>query len=267
MISTFGNNIVSAFTGGVSVKAIYTYGEKVWPVPGPSGYYIQWEPSDLSAGRFKVSGILYNYSDYSGFFSVSRYLESVDFGRITSFYTNAEFLRVNEGAFDACPLTYVCIPLCEYIGTSAFQSCSSLISIDSNWFRQCLSIGRDAFAYCGSLSFAYFYCCESVGYAAFNYCPNLRTVVLPMCTYIDDLAFRNGGIRSLYLNGNGGSYVCQIALDAFGAVTGGSYYSYFSIYVPSSLYSKYRTAYSSTGSYSEASWYYSHIASGSYINP
>lgn len=32
MIATFGNNIKSAFTGGVPVKAIYTKGVKVWPI-------------------------------------------------------------------------------------------------------------------------------------------------------------------------------------------------------------------------------------------
>lgn len=31
MIKTLGNNIVNAFTGGNPVKAIYAYGEKVWP--------------------------------------------------------------------------------------------------------------------------------------------------------------------------------------------------------------------------------------------
>ena len=49
MIKTLGNNIVSAFTGGNPVKAIYAYGQLVWPVTIESSYYIQWQPTSLSS--------------------------------------------------------------------------------------------------------------------------------------------------------------------------------------------------------------------------
>lgn len=47
MVDIFGNNIVSAFTGGNSVKAIYSYGDKVWPkIPG-------YDYCDYIRGRFE----------------------------------------------------------------------------------------------------------------------------------------------------------------------------------------------------------------------
>ena len=56
MIKTLGNNIVNAFTGGNPVKAIYAYGEKVWPISGP--YYIEWTPSSAE-GQFNIDGTTY----------------------------------------------------------------------------------------------------------------------------------------------------------------------------------------------------------------
>ena len=63
MIKTLGNNIVNAFTGGNPVKAIYTYGEKVWPVGGP--YYIKWTPS-TAEGQFNIDGTTPNLSTFRG---------------------------------------------------------------------------------------------------------------------------------------------------------------------------------------------------------
>lgn len=58
MVDIFGNNIVSAFTGGNSVKAIYSYGDKVWPkIPG-------YDYCDYIRGRFE--GIYEGTSSTSG---------------------------------------------------------------------------------------------------------------------------------------------------------------------------------------------------------
>ena len=58
MVEIFGNNIVSAFTGGNPVKAIYTYGDKVWPkIPG-------YDYCDYIRGRFE--GIVEGTSSTSG---------------------------------------------------------------------------------------------------------------------------------------------------------------------------------------------------------
>ena len=59
MVDVFGNNIISAFTNGVSVKSIFTYGEQVWPAI--SEYYVKWDRSEYS-GYFSMNGNTYYYS-------------------------------------------------------------------------------------------------------------------------------------------------------------------------------------------------------------
>ena len=80
MIKTLGNNIVNAFTGGNPVKAIYTYGEKVWPITTERSYYISWTPSNIS-GTFSMFGQTYNLEDYSGYYS---WMGDINSAKITS---------------------------------------------------------------------------------------------------------------------------------------------------------------------------------------
>ena len=62
MVDVFGNEIIGAYTNGVTVQAIYAYGNLVWPV-GPF-YYVQWDRGTAYSGTFSMEGNTYNYSDY-----------------------------------------------------------------------------------------------------------------------------------------------------------------------------------------------------------
>lgn len=50
MVTTLGNNIINAYTGGVQVKEIYSFGVKVWPtttpIPSPANNQIIYTSSD-----------------------------------------------------------------------------------------------------------------------------------------------------------------------------------------------------------------------------
>ena len=70
MVDVFGNEIIGAYTNGVSVQVIYAYGNLVWPVE-PSYYYVKWDSGTRYSGTFSMEGNTYNYSDYypSNYFS------------------------------------------------------------------------------------------------------------------------------------------------------------------------------------------------------
>ena len=117
MVNTFGNNIVSAFTNGVSVKEIYANGVKVWPsetppVPPTSEYYIRWAPSDLSSGRFRIGSSTYNFSDYSGYFTD---FDGVIFLLRNFYLPLVKVYNMNLGRVDGQPLK-MHVYLCPRIG-------------------------------------------------------------------------------------------------------------------------------------------------------
>ena len=61
MVTTFGNSIITAFTNGIPVNEIYTYGKLVWPDP----YYIKWNPS-TAGGQFNIDGTTHDLSTFGG---------------------------------------------------------------------------------------------------------------------------------------------------------------------------------------------------------
>ena len=263
MIKTLGNNIVSAFTGGNPVKAIYAYGQLVWPVAIESSYYIQWQPTSLSSDEtITVNSVSYSCMDYpSGYMPVSKYITDIHPPiAITSFYTNAYLETINYQTFALCDsLVNVTIPQCLSIGSRAFYVCEALQRIESSCFPACEYVSYDAFYGCSVLSYVFLPKCSVIGSYAFNYCSYLDTVILPCCSQIMTGAFRNTapsytisghpGLRSVYIGCGPGvgsdrfSGICSIADDAFG---GRFYNSSFTIYVPYSQYSAYMREYSST---------------------
>ena len=187
MIKTLGNNIVSAFTGGNPVKAIYAYGQLVWPTSSaPTEYYIKWAPSSAE-GQFNIDGTTYDLSAFSGtyYWSTgiinSRAFEYND--SIQSIETNAT--RIGDWAFHICSLTQVSLPMCGYIGSCAFSDCRSLKQVS---LPVCSYIGSYAFQSCISLSQISLPVCESIGERAFEECP-LSQVSLPVCSYIGGEVF------------------------------------------------------------------------------
>ena len=190
MIKTLGNNIVSAFTGGNPVKAIYAYGQLVWPVTIESSYYIKWTPSSAE-GQFNIDGTIYDLSAFSGLYYWSTgVINNNAFNNnksIQSIKTNATSIGIR--AFERCTsLTQVNLPMCEYIGGYAFQYCSSLSQVN---LPMCSYIGNDAFYSCRSLSQVSLPVCSYIGYNAFDNCTSLSQVNLPMCSYIGREVFNN----------------------------------------------------------------------------
>lgn len=176
MVSTFGNNIVSAFTGGQSVKAIYTYGEKVWPNE-PSVYYMSWLPSDLS-GSFTIGESTYNFEDYGGYFS--------DFSGAIPYhcFVGRNFTSIETNAFE--------------IGYGAFYGCGSLLSAN---ITNCSRIDESVFMICTSLRTVSLPKCTIIGEGGFNGCYSLSTIDLPNCSCLGSYAFFiTGSIRRKRLN-------------------------------------------------------------------
>ena len=214
MIKTLGNNIVNAFTGGNSVKAIYTYGEKVWPTSGPepTDYYIKWTPSDIS-GIFTIAGearFLQSYNGYyNGPFSSRNVLESgvgvpyyyIDKGAFVStsiltVETNIRF--VSSFAFQGCSsLQTVRIPG-RYVLNGAFRDCTELQTIS---LPELKNLHPFTFEGCTKLRYVYLPNVTVIGedYAAFENCVNLLSVSLPKCKIIDDYGMASCGIYEISL--------------------------------------------------------------------
>ena len=190
MIKTLGNNIVNAFTGGNPVKAIYAYGQLVWPTSSaPTEYYIKWTPSSAE-GQFNIDGTTYDLSAFSGtyYWSTgiinSRAFEYND--SIQSIETNAT--SIGNWAFHICSLTQVSLLMCSYIGVYAFANCYNLSQVS---LPICGYIGTDAFESCSSLTKISLPMCSYIATYAFANCYNLSQVSLPICGYIEAYAFES----------------------------------------------------------------------------
>ena len=218
MVTTFGSNIVSAFTNGTSVKAIYANGVRVWPVS--NSYYITWTPSDLT-GTFTIDGSTYNLEDYGGSFSWSTGVIDVSAFKntgIETVETNAWYIRqyafascsslsqvslsacknIEARGFNKCEaLTDVYAPVLSGLGAYGFAYCSSLVSIE---LPMCSAVWNNAFASCGSLECVSLPACESLGTQTFVDNHVLSSVYLPECSRLEGWVFYNVSANaSIYL--------------------------------------------------------------------
>ena len=214
MIKTLGNNIVNAFTGGNPVKAIYAYGQLVWPISGPepTEYYIKWTPSDVS-GIFTIAGearFLQSYNGYyNGPFSSSNVLESgvgvpyyyIDKGAFasTSILTIDTNIRyVSTGAFQGCSSLQTVKMPGRYVLNGAFMNCTELQTISLSELK---NLHPFTFEGCTKLRYVYLPNVTEIGpdYAAFSNCVNLLSVSLPKCKIIDDYGMASCGIYEISL--------------------------------------------------------------------
>lgn len=143
--------------------------------------------------------------------------------------------------FNCSSLVSAYFPICYSISGDAFLSCSSLSDI---LFPVCKNIGENAFARCGALSEVSFSQCQVIDIGAFISCSGLTAVTFPNCRRIGSFAFsRCSHLESVYLPG---STVCTLASKTAFADTPLSNLelvgTYGSIFVPSSLYSRYIVA-------------------------
>ena len=275
MVTTFGNSIFGACTGDRPVKAIYAYGEKVWPselVPGE--YYIKWSPADLS-GSFTIGGETRWLQDYSGYYSGPFLSKSVNLpsGGFSTVYL------IDASAFRSTGIIAVETNL-EFISQRAFMDCSSLVYVsmpnilmtNGGIFRSCTKLGyvelpalqalsQDTFNSCTNLYEVSLPNCRWIGTdaPAFRSCYNLQSLYLPVCSALDDYALAWTGLSILELPvcstvGPSVVYSCSSlhtlilgydgVVPGAGALTQGTQItsSTGSIYVPLSWVSEYKSA-------------------------
>ena len=214
MIKTLGNNIVNAFTGGNPVKAIYTYGEKVWPTSGPepTEYYIKWTPSDIS-GIFTIGGEARFLQSYNGYYNGPFLSSNVnESGVVVPYY------YIDKRAFASTSILTIDTNI-RYVSSFAFQGCSSLQTVRmpgryvlNGVFRDCTELQTISlpemktlhpftFEGCTKLRYVYLPNVKVIGedYAAFSNCVNLLSVSLPKCKIIDDYGMASCGIYEISL--------------------------------------------------------------------
>ena len=214
MIKTLGNNIVSAFTGGNPVKAIYAYGQLVWPISGPepTEYYIKWTPSDVS-GIFTIAGEARFLQSYNGYYNGPFLSSNVEeSGVVVPYY------YIDKGAFASTSILTIDTNI-RYVSTGAFQGCSSLQTVKmpgryvlNGAFMNCTELQTISlselknlhpftFEGCTKLRYVYLPNVTFIGpdYAAFSNCVNLLSVSLPKCKIIDDYGMASCGIYEISL--------------------------------------------------------------------
>ena len=221
MVDVFGNSIIGAYTGGVSVKEIYANGVKVWPTSGPvpSEYYIKWWPQNLS-GSFVIGGETRWLQDYQGYYSGP-------FLSVWNIYESKRFPILDNGAFKSTGITKVETNL-PYISGWAFAYCSSLISVSMpNWryvttaegmpyiFRECSHLRTVSLPYLPELPGLTFAGCTNLievylpnvsriivttgGSPAFASCMNLQTISVPKLRAINERGMAGCGVSVLEL--------------------------------------------------------------------
>ena len=228
--------------------------------------YIRWTPSYLSSGTFSISGNIYNFSDYSGYFSFSGdTITNFAFTEVSlsTFKTNAKVL--STGALAVCTIvesislpqcTYlnsmvfydsrlphtIELSKCSYIGEGAFAKCTEIEHIS---LPVCEYVGVGAFDYCTALPSVYLPDCSIIEEGAFEYCNNLSYVDLPVCSYLGSWVFETVSDSryarqcsiSVYLRS---TRVCSAGSYMFGSDS--TEYNKAYVYVPSSLVSAYKSA-------------------------
>lgn len=214
----------------------YKGSEIVWVLPSGS-YYIKWTPSSAE-GQFNIDGTTYDLSAFGGIYYWSTGVINRDAfsnnGTIQSIETNAT--SIGSSAFQSCSsLSQISLPMCSYIGNYAFQSCSSLKQLN---LPMCSYISLGALGYCKSLSQVSIPVCSYIGVNVFAYCRSLSQLSLPVCSIIRDYAFI--GCSSLSIITIGYSGVCSLSRNVFYKTKITS--STGSIYVPASLVNAYKSA-------------------------
>lgn len=149
---------------------------------------------------------------------------------------------IGYSAFGFCyDLKNASFPNCVKVASSAFYCCSALTNVN---LPTCKQIETGAFYQCFSLSTVSIPLVSIIGMSTFMRCSYLSTLSIPMCRTILSSAFSNcHRLVSLYLTGP--HLVYLIASNAFSSSPIGGYTTvagkYGSIYVPSSMLSKYKT--------------------------
>ena len=204
MVNTFGNNIVSAFTGGVPVKEIYNNGVKVWPVDTPTPtplnneiWYTTYSGNPITltdATQFGVNLVSNSYDSTKGvyvleFDGVLTQTGTDSFKDITdlrSVQLPQTVKNIGLRTFFRSGLQSIIMPSVVTIYGLAFYKCSNLnpILILPSTCKTFTGGGFGAcFEYCSTLTDVTLPAvCEYLGPALFRYCSNLSNVTVNATT-------------------------------------------------------------------------------------
>lgn len=184
----------------------------------------------LINATFQNATVVDNYA-----FSACTSLQTVSFPSAVSF---------KYSVFDMClSLNDVYAPQLTSFDQNCFRSCQNLLSVS---FPHVLYVTSYAFQNCTSLQSAVFPEVIGIESDSFKNCQNLSMASFDSLSYIRGTAFASCyNLLSLYLMGS--SVAWLIAYTAFNSTPISSYTTstggvYGSIYVPSSLYSRYLSA-------------------------
>ena len=276
MVTIYGEEITSAFTGGESVEAIYANGVKVWP-SDPSGvYYVKWWPKSAS-GSFIMGGEARWLEDYNGYYSgpflsmswtghpsksyvmdayafrsttgvqvIETNLVGISFGAFidcTALVVSASQCEAtiwgNYGITDTfvgCDIRRVYLPVCSFIGGNQFSGCHSLSYV---YAPQALTVGDFGFVGCHNLVDVELTNCGTLQDNAFQACYLLSDLYLPRCSAMGESVFLSCSNFSTLTLGYSG--VCSGLAGAL--ADSPLYFGHGSIYVPLEWLSEYKSTY------------------------
>ena len=108
--------------------------------------------------------------------------------RLTGVYLG-EAVTIGSSAFQSCTsLSEVSLPECTEIGNNAFDHCTALLSMS---LPKCETLGFKAIGHANNLSEVLLPECTTVASQAFLSCANIEAVSLPKAVYVNDSAFQS----------------------------------------------------------------------------
>ena len=165
MVDTFGNNIIGAYTGGVSVVAIYSFGERVWPeYPTPTQYEIYYTTKNgnpltfdvqPATGPGRVNLVSNTYDSTKGVYVLTfsnplsqiatsgfQYKSQLDSVILPSVITT-----INPYAFEGSGLKTISMPGVSVISLRAFKDCYQMrhVTIPSTCTKMALAVFKDSY--------------------------------------------------------------------------------------------------------------------------
>ena len=205
MVKTFGNDIISVYTGGVQVKEIWSNGVKVWPVtptPTPPNNEIWYTSTDgnivtpyitTSFGANIVSNTYvdgYGVIEFDGPVLAIGVYHFKDCVKLESISLPSSVTEIASRSFEGCTgLISITIPPPPasniYIGNGAFDGCTGLTSVTIP--ESVSRLGQSIFYGCtGLTSIMIPSSVTNVGVAVLSGCPNLSSITVDMNNTVYD---------------------------------------------------------------------------------
>ena len=185
------------------------YASKIGEISGGGG----WDQKSFTEGTIEIIN-LDNSASFvaSGVFKNNNTIKTVNLPYATS---------VGMEAFFQCRLTQINLPVCSYIGESAFAYCQDLNQVS---IPVCSYLSSGVFYYCNFLRQVSLPVCSYIGNRVFDTCYRLSIITIgysSVCSLYASNVFQDAGITS----STGSIYVPASLVDAYKSATNWSYFS------------------------------------------